>query len=131
LEVKERICGGSSFWIPLQWWDHKSKKVTEHQSCQSSHVNEAISFVNVNLFALFWLLSCHGLNFVINFFKSFALVGLYWDRNNRLEKVINATCCVNLLLMVKVSMVFLYSYDNIYAWDVENTRLTSLISGCR
>jgi len=42
-------------------------------------------------------------------------------------RLVNATCCVNLSLMVKVSVAFLCSYDSIYAWDVENTWLTSLI----
>jgi hypothetical protein len=38
---------------PLQWWDHRSEKVTEHQSCQNSHVDGAITaFVGVNLVAL-------------------------------------------------------------------------------
>jgi hypothetical protein len=27
----------------LQWWDHRLVKVSEHQSCQSSHVNGAIA----------------------------------------------------------------------------------------
>jgi hypothetical protein len=26
------------FLDPSQWWDHRSKKVTEHQSCQNSPV---------------------------------------------------------------------------------------------
>ena len=34
---------------PLQWWDHRSKKVIEHQSCQNSHVNAAIALVGVDL----------------------------------------------------------------------------------
>ncbi len=48
-------------------------------------------------------------------------------------RLVNATCCVNLSLMVKVSVAFLCAYDSIYAWDVENTWLTSLIciSDCR
>ncbi len=37
---------------PSPWWDHSSEKVTEHQSCQSSHVNGAIAIVGVNLVAL-------------------------------------------------------------------------------
>jgi hypothetical protein len=36
------------FLDPSQWWDHRAEKVTEHQSCQSSHVNIAIA---VNLVA--------------------------------------------------------------------------------
>jgi hypothetical protein len=36
-----------------QWWDHRSEKVTEHQSCHNSHVDGAITaFVGVNLIAL-------------------------------------------------------------------------------
>ncbi len=48
---------------PLQWWDHRSEKVTEHQTCQSSHVNVATlaALFGVNLVAfslsLSWLLS--------------------------------------------------------------------------
>jgi hypothetical protein len=37
---------------PLQWWDHRSEKVTEHKSCQSSYVNGAIALVGVNVVAL-------------------------------------------------------------------------------
>jgi hypothetical protein len=48
---------------PSHWWDHRPEKVTEHHSCQSSHVNGAIAQVGVNLVALCWLLqSCPGLN---------------------------------------------------------------------
>jgi len=36
------------FLDPSQWSDHRADKVTEHQSCQSSHVNIAIA---VNLVA--------------------------------------------------------------------------------
>jgi hypothetical protein len=53
------ICGGQReklwqefFSDPLQWWDHRSKKASEHQSYQSSHVNRAIAPVGVNLVAL-------------------------------------------------------------------------------
>ncbi len=34
---------------PSQWWDHRAEKVTEHHSCQSSHVNVAIALVGINL----------------------------------------------------------------------------------
>jgi hypothetical protein len=27
----------------LQWWDHRLVKVSEHQSCRSSHVNGAVA----------------------------------------------------------------------------------------
>ncbi len=37
---------------PSQCWDHRSEKVSEHQTCQSSHVNGAIPLVGVNLFSL-------------------------------------------------------------------------------
>ncbi len=37
---------------PSQWWDHRSEKVTEHKSCQSSYVNGAIALVGVNVVAL-------------------------------------------------------------------------------
>jgi hypothetical protein len=48
---------------PWKWWDHRSQKVSEHQICQSSHVNAAIALVGVNLFSLCrLLLSCPGLN---------------------------------------------------------------------
>jgi hypothetical protein len=50
---------------------HRSEKVTEHQSCQSSFVNGTIALVAVNCIALSWLLSCHVLNFGRN---SLALV---------------------------------------------------------
>jgi len=44
---------------PSHWWDQRPEKVTEHHSCQSSHVNGAIALVGVNLVALCWLLqSC-------------------------------------------------------------------------
>ncbi len=60
---------------PSQCWDHRSEKVMEHQTCQSSHVNGAIPLVGVNLFSLCWLLlSCLGLNCAEFLFRSFALV---------------------------------------------------------
>jgi hypothetical protein len=60
---------------PSQCWDHRSEKVSEHQTCQSSHVNGAIPLVGVNLFSLCWLLlSCLGLNWAEFLFRSFALV---------------------------------------------------------
>ncbi len=37
-------------------WDRKSEKVSEHQTCRSSHANGAIPLVGVNLFSLCWLL---------------------------------------------------------------------------
>jgi len=40
------------FLDPSQWWDHRSEKVTEHKSCQSSYVNGAIALVGVNVAAL-------------------------------------------------------------------------------
>jgi hypothetical protein len=59
---------------PSHWWDHRP--VTEHHSCQSSHVNGAIALVGVSLVALCWLLqSCCGLNLAEILFRSFALVG--------------------------------------------------------
>ncbi len=61
---------------PSHGWDHRPEKVTEHHSCQSSHVNGAIALVGVNLVALCWLLqSCPGLNLAEILFRSFALVG--------------------------------------------------------
>jgi hypothetical protein len=60
---------------PAQWWYHRSEKVTEYQSCQSSHVNGAIALVGVNLVTLFWLISCHCLNLAEILFRLFALVG--------------------------------------------------------
>jgi hypothetical protein len=60
---------------PSQCWDHRSEKVIEHQTCQSSHVNGAIPLVGVNFFSLCWLLvSCPGLNCAEFLFRSFALV---------------------------------------------------------
>jgi hypothetical protein len=33
--VREQLAEGRDFfWLFLQWWDHKSKKVTELQSCK-------------------------------------------------------------------------------------------------
>ncbi len=62
---------------PSQCWDHRSEKVIEHQTCQSSHVNGAITLVGVNLFSLCWLLlSCPGLNCAEFLFRFFALVEL-------------------------------------------------------
>jgi hypothetical protein len=58
------------FLDPSQWWDHRSEKVTEHHTCQSSHVNGTIALV-----ALSWLLSCLGLNSAEILFRSFAPVG--------------------------------------------------------
>jgi hypothetical protein len=63
------------FLDPSQWWDHRSEKVSERQTSQSSHVNGAIACVSVNLVALSWLLSCPGRNFEEIIFQSFALVG--------------------------------------------------------
>jgi hypothetical protein len=63
------------FLDPSQWWDHRSEKVSERQTSQSSHVNGAIACVSVSLVALSWLLSCPGLNFAEILFRSFALVG--------------------------------------------------------
>jgi len=59
------------FLDPSQWWDHRADKVTEHQSCQSSHVNIAIA---VNLVVPL-LLFCLGLKLAKKFLESFALVG--------------------------------------------------------
>ncbi len=61
---------------PLQWWDHRSKETSEHQSYQSSHLNRAIAPVGVNLVALSWLLSCHGLNFGRNSFQILCTGGM-------------------------------------------------------
>jgi hypothetical protein len=47
---------------PSQWWDHRAEKVTEHDSCQSSHVNVAIALVGINLVVRSWLLSYCGPN---------------------------------------------------------------------
>ncbi len=63
------------FLDPTQWWDHRSEKVTEHQTCQSAHVNGVIALVGVNLIALSSLISCPGLNSAEIIFRSFALVG--------------------------------------------------------
>jgi hypothetical protein len=57
------------FLDPTQWWDHRSEKVTEHQTCQNAHV------VGVNLIVLSSLISCPGLNSAEIIFRSFALVG--------------------------------------------------------
>jgi hypothetical protein len=46
------------FLDPSQWWDHKPKKVIEHQSCQSSHVNAAIALIGLNIVVVYRLLSC-------------------------------------------------------------------------
>ncbi len=55
-ELEDKPLGGQReklwydfFLDPLQWWDHRSKKVIEHQSCQNSHVNAAIALVGVDL----------------------------------------------------------------------------------
>jgi hypothetical protein len=40
------------FLDPSQWWDHRPKKVIEHQSYQSSYVNAAIALLGVNLVAI-------------------------------------------------------------------------------
>jgi hypothetical protein len=37
---------------PSQCWGHRSEKVSEQQTCQSSHVNGAIPPVGVNLLSL-------------------------------------------------------------------------------
>jgi hypothetical protein len=63
------------FLDPAQWWYHRSEKVTEYQSCQSSHVNGAITLVGINPVTLSWLISCHCLNLAEILFRSFALVG--------------------------------------------------------
>jgi hypothetical protein len=64
------------FLDPSQWWDHRSGKVTEIQSCQSLHVNGAIALVGVNSpFSLSWLITCHCLNSAEILFMSFAMVG--------------------------------------------------------
>jgi hypothetical protein len=49
------------FMDPSQWWDHRSEKVREHQTCESSHVDGTIALVVVNLVALSWLLSWSNL----------------------------------------------------------------------
>jgi hypothetical protein len=60
---------------PSQCWDHRSEKVSEHQTCLSSHVNGAIPLVGVNLFSLCGLLlSFPRLNWAEFLFRSFALV---------------------------------------------------------
>ncbi len=41
---------------------HQLEKVREHQTCQSSHVNGAITLVGVNFVAFSLLLSCLDLN---------------------------------------------------------------------
>jgi hypothetical protein len=90
----------------LQWWDHRSKKVTEHQSCQRSHVNEAIALAVVNLLALSWFLSCHGLKFGRNSFQILctgSIVEVRWGIK------INAICCDKILsLMEMVSGLSLF-----------------------
>jgi hypothetical protein len=74
---------------PSQWWDYRSEKATEHQSCQNSRVDGAITaFVGVNLVALSKQMQYAG---------------------------------------GKGQHSFLCSNDNIYAWNVENAWLISLI----
>jgi hypothetical protein len=64
------------FLDPSQWWDHRPEKVTEHQSCHSSHVNGAIALEGVNIpVSLSWLIPCHCLNLSEILFMSFAMVG--------------------------------------------------------
>ncbi len=69
-------------------WYHRSEEVCEHQPCQRNmSMQPYVALVNVvaviggggavDLCALLWLLSCHGLNFGRKFFSDpFALVGL-------------------------------------------------------
>ncbi len=64
---------------PSQWWDHRPEKVTEHQSCQSSHVNGRIGLVGVNLVAIM-LCSMHWQKF-------FSGPLHWWNSVSRLEKV--------------------------------------------
>ncbi len=59
---------------PSQWWDHRSEKVTEHETSQSSHVTGATALVGVNLVPVSWLLPYPGLNLAQILFRSFALV---------------------------------------------------------
>jgi hypothetical protein len=61
---------------PGQWWNQRWEKATEHQSCQSLHVNGAIVLVGVNLIAL--SLDCHPAMVYTSaeiLFRSFAMVG--------------------------------------------------------
>jgi hypothetical protein len=49
LKVTQKLCH-EFFRDPSQCWDHRSEKVMEHQTCQSSHVNGAIPVVGVNIY---------------------------------------------------------------------------------
>jgi len=71
---------------PWQRWDHKSEKVTEHQTHESSNGNGAIALVGVNLVppSFSWLLSWPGQTWQ-KFFSS----PLHWwetSSSSRLEK---------------------------------------------
>jgi hypothetical protein len=55
------------FLDPSSWWDHILTS-NEHQTSQSSRVNGAIAFVEVNLVALSLLLSYPSSNFDKRFF---------------------------------------------------------------
>jgi hypothetical protein len=49
------------FLDPSQWWDHRSEKVTQHQTCRSSHVNGTIALVALTLVALLpWSKLCRN-----------------------------------------------------------------------
>jgi hypothetical protein len=61
---------------PSQWWDHGAEKVTEHHSCQSSHVNVAIALVGISLVARWWLLSYCGPNLGRNCFHILCTSGI-------------------------------------------------------
>jgi hypothetical protein len=68
-ETVARVPHGSS-----PCWDHRSEKVTEHQSCQSSHVNGAtelpsVELPSVGVIPLSLFPSCHGVNFGRNSFQ--------------------------------------------------------------
>ncbi len=75
-------CQKGKMWIEFfldlsSWWDRiLTMKVNEHQTSQSSHVNGAIAFVEVNLIALSSLLFYPSWNFDKRFVlvKSFVLV---------------------------------------------------------
>jgi len=82
--VRERETVAGVLSDPSQWWDHKPEKVTEYQSCQSSHVNAALALVGVNLVAL----SLVAILSWSNLWQEFLSVSLHWrDSSSRLEKV--------------------------------------------
>jgi hypothetical protein len=70
---------------PSQWWDHRSEKVSEHQSYQSSH-GAIGALVGANLVALLVSIVPWSKLWQKLFFRSFVLVGWYCNSSRRLEK---------------------------------------------